>query len=318
MKNMKGIRSRLFRASLYIVGAVIFSGSLFLIMNMLITDQYQSITNDLSTEYHLTDAASRLIAAFNTRVRSVDTASAQTAEQQIQDDKAQITNISAALDRTIVDPQSVASYTGLKNTIGAVIDEVDQGLSSLKQNDLAASSAHYDQANTKYSFVQEAGTRFLIDELKYADGERVRLDAIYHVSVVGNIFALLFISMGCIAYLLWFSGRIARPLVSLADVAQRVANNEEHVDIDQALKEERDEIGSLARSLDIMLRKLFENINVLNATNQEVAKSSNVLVEKNAELAKLNALMVNRELKMVELKKENQALRAQIPTRTPQ
>jgi nitrogen fixation/metabolism regulation signal transduction histidine kinase len=310
--NRNSIRQKLLRASLLIVAALMLSSGAFLAVNLWVTQQYKAISDNLTAEYRLADSASKLIAAYNTRVRSSNTNSTGGAEVELAAAKENIQELTVQLDAAVVDPQSISSYTGLKNTISAVVAEVDAGLASLKGNDLAASSAHYEEANNKYEFVKDTSTALFIDELKYANSARERLDTAYRASVVINLFALLVIGLGCVAYLLSFSNKLAAPLRRLAAVAEKVAAGDTGAVIDDPLRAGDDEIGSLARSLNTMLLILFKNISTLDASNKAIAESSHVLESKNSELERLNTLMIDRELKMIELKKQNEALKIQL------
>ena len=60
-----------------------------------------------------------------------------------------------------------------------------------------------------------------------------------------------------------------------------------------------------------MMITVDKNITRLDTFNKKIAQSAQVLESKNDELGRMNKLMVDRELKMVELKKEIEELKAQ-------
>lgn len=76
-----------------------------------------------------------------------------------------------------------------------------------------------------------------------------------------------------------------------------------------------DEIGDFAKAFDLMRSEVSKNRKKLEEYNQELTSQVNQrtleLKTKLEELEKMNKLMVNRELAMIELKKENEKLKAQ-------
>ncbi len=306
---MKSIRAKLLRASLLIVGALSVTGAAFLVLSIFVVQQYKGISDNLTAEYRLADAASNLIVAYNARERSLNT-DATVAQAQVERAHAEIISLTKFLDGAIKSRESLAAYVGLKNTIDSVVDEVDQGLASIAKEDIESSASHYRAANEKYGFVKDNSVVLFIDELKYADSLQGRINQLYVFSIVIDIVALGAISIGCVLYLLAFSNKIVTPLRKLSTVAQKIAAGDTTTTIGNDLLAGNDEIGSLSQSYKTMIDKLFQNITKLDVSNKEIAQSSHVLTDKNSELEKLNKLMIDRELKMIELKKEIAVLKA--------
>jgi nitrate/nitrite-specific signal transduction histidine kinase len=114
------------------------------------------------------------------------------------------------------------------------------------------------------------------------------------------------------------------PISKITDAAKEVAKGNLDIRIPVA---RRDEIGMLARVFNEMLEKIksyYANLEleVRNKTKEladrviEVKKvddklliSNNALATKIKELEKINTFMIDRELKMTELKKENEQLK---------
>jgi hypothetical protein len=65
-----------------------------------------------------------------------------------------------------------------------------------------------------------------------------------------------------------------------------------------------DEIGSLSKSIHIMVTNLVDSLNKKQQANEEIVKANALREQKTKELEEMNKLMVGRELKMAELKRE--------------
>ena len=114
--------------------------------------------------------------------------------------------------------------------------------------------------------------------------------------------------------------RVFSPLVMLADSAKRIASG----DFSQKVKiRSNDEVGLIATEFNKMSEKLAESYSDLekkvSERTSELQLINNVLVQKEEEATKqfnetlkMNKYMIDRELKMVELKKENQDLKNRI------
>ena len=105
------------------------------------------------------------------------------------------------------------------------------------------------------------------------------------------------------------SKKITQPIVNLRDAAKKIreGNLDTRIDI-----KSHDEIGELANSFNQMAQKLSVYTRELETKVQErtvaLEASKKDLELKLIELEKMNKLMVGRELKMIELKKEIEAL----------
>ncbi|MFA5349461.1 MAG: HAMP domain-containing protein [Candidatus Paceibacterota bacterium] len=140
--------------------------------------------------------------------------------------------------------------------------------------------------------------------------------------------SFLFVIVMAILFTVLFTGRILKPLKQLLDIVQEVGKG--NLDVKAGIKV-RDEIGDLANEFNLMIDKLKtareaiqEEKNILEIkvrarTNelQELAQSldekvkerTKELQERIEELERFHRLTVGRELKMLELKKENEKLR---------
>ena len=72
--------------------------------------------------------------------------------------------------------------------------------------------------------------------------------------------------------------------------------------ISTELTGQKDEVGILSRSFELMVKNIKGMIAKLNDSNNEIELSKKALETGNKELQELNQFMVGRELKMIELK----------------
>lgn len=283
----------------------------FFFINQRVIDEYRSITDVMTTEYTLVNTTSTLVEAFNTRMQSAGTDSTKS-QAAIDDSKKSIAELTAFLDASITDTDSRSSYLGFKASIDNFIIQIDDSLKRFEGGNIQNYYTDFNEANKLYGFVKENGTSLLFSELHYATILRDSIRRTYFLTLLfgtGTFVALLLV---CAVFVLQFATRLILPLRRLAVIAEKVAAGDTSAVIDDSLRAGSDEIGSLARSLHTMLLILFKNISTLDASNRKIAESSHVLESKNEELGRLNTLMIDRELKMVELKKQNEALRIQL------
>jgi methyl-accepting chemotaxis protein len=141
--------------------------------------------------------------------------------------------------------------------------------------------------------------------------------------------SFLFVIVMSILFTVLFTGRILKPLKKLLDVVQEVGTGD--LDVRAKVGIKRDEIGDLAKEFNFMVdrlklaqealqedKKVLE-IKVKARTNEleelntgldeKVKERTRELQERVEELERFHRLTVGRELKMLELKKENEKLR---------
>jgi len=138
-----------------------------------------------------------------------------------------------------------------------------------------------------------------------------------HILIISVAIAILATLIG-----LYISGSISRPLSKLRDAAAEIGKGNLNTQIDLQLN---DEIGQLADSFNKMtadLKNTTTSVDNLNAANQQLQASQQQLEAMNGqlqdeiterkqateEMERFNRLAVGRELRMVELKKQVNAL----------
>lgn len=133
------------------------------------------------------------------------------------------------------------------------------------------------------------------DYLMALNNMRLYIALVSFMAIVGGSIASYF-----------FSRYITRPLKLLQKAALQIKDG----DLDHSIPiSSHDEVGLLANDLEIMRQQLKNRNEKLEESNVTLQKMATDLTTKNDDVQKLNKFMINRELKMVELKKENEALK---------
>lgn len=127
------------------------------------------------------------------------------------------------------------------------------------------------------------------------------------LSVLG-IIGIISLLVGIVAYFL--GQTLVYPLRALRDLAVRIKEGDFKVKADTS---SHDEIGEIALAFNEMAEHLSKYTGDLEA---EVEKRTEEIHKQVTEYEKLNRFMVGREVRMAELKKENEALRS-VPPKAP-
>jgi len=208
------IRVRLLQAFFVVIIALSMTAAGTFLLYSRIIQRYKAITDNMVAEHSLITNAASLISAFNARALSSSSVSAAGEDKKIQDIEANMNSLTHLLDKTIKNQQSVAEYTGLKNTINDVSDEIDKGLAGIANN-TADASAHYTEANRKYVFVQANGASLTFSELQYVASIQKQVNRDYQLSFWTSA-ALFFLAVtGSIVYVIKISKELQDPWVNL-------------------------------------------------------------------------------------------------------
>jgi nitrogen fixation/metabolism regulation signal transduction histidine kinase len=309
-----GIRRKLVAFFLTLL-SILFSVVITLgILHFTLIGRYEQIGTNIFNQNELINATSRLVLSYNV-YRNAPIGSNLEAYDS---NKKAIADIFSLLSVSITSDDSRRSFSGVRNTISKVIEDTDEGIASLQKGDIVGTSAHYDSANRKLDFVRENVADLLLKEINHSaelQDATARIDRI--TSVAGGLLFLIIFAIAIAVALAW-SRQIVDPLLRLDAVTKRISGGDIDADVDRELLEDKDEIGSLARSFDVMIHHLRDNLNILQQSKDEIERSRDsaeglvmdLEVEKDKvqskvnELERMNKLMINRELKMIELKKE--------------
>ncbi len=242
-------------------------------------NKYKAISDNMVSEYHLTDAAFGLITEFNKLAVSNTPASRTTEAVKIRDLKHTIDQIYGTLDASITDSNTKAAYLGLKNTIGALEAEIDAGVVSSGTG--GEQTAHYNKANLLYGFAKEDGNTFLSDELRHVTIIQQQVNRSKTRDFQIGSIAYLAALAGSIIYAIRISRAIVKPIDKLTTAAEQITQGNIDMAISPELLERKDETGRLSNAFNVMLTKLKENIHALN---KEKAGVEQKVIERTEEL----------------------------------
>jgi nitrogen fixation/metabolism regulation signal transduction histidine kinase len=297
---MKSIRFRLLSITLIVIAVLSMTSVGIYIMHMVIVEKYRAVSDNLIVEYKMMAATSDLINAYNEEFRNPNEQSVNA----VKNFKAEISSLTNQLDKTIVNKDSLIAYTGFKNVVADVINQIDTGVKIITGGSVLDASIYYDNANLKYAFVKDDGTQLIFKELQYANTLQTQINTLYQASTAIGGVLILIVTSGSALYMVSFSKKIVDPIQRLEKTAERVAQGDMNAVVDDALLKQGDEIGSLANSFQIMIVNLKNKIQQLGESEKSIQKT-------NEELERFNKLMVGRELKMAEMKKEIEKLKSQ-------
>ncbi|MES2006652.1 MAG: HAMP domain-containing protein [Patescibacteria group bacterium] len=311
---MKSIKGRLLFAFLAVVALLIVTSVAFFGLQVRLTEQYKTVSDTMIAEYRLVDTSAILINAFNTRVKSAGIDSTESIAK-IETAKKQIHDLTLYLDSNIEDTESKSNYIGFKASVETLLRQIDASIVRFEEGSIKDYVSDYNEANKEYGFVRDNGTALVFSQLKYSSSIRDEINRQYLASLYIGGGVLLVLVLGCVFFILQFATRLANPIRNLTLAAQHIAAGKMNFVIEKAVLEETNEIGILARSFLYMERALEDKIAQLDASNKEVTKNADIAINKNTELERLNKLMVDRELRMIELKKQNEALQLQLKSK---
>lgn len=217
--------------------------------------------------------------------------------------KENLLNVIYLLKTRIVSEESKMLLLGVEHTVNMVISECDSGIKEIKANELQNFSEHFAQAHKENEFVQSNTAALLQKELEYLSNTQEKSQQIYTISLIASSIIFISIIFIMIIFARSFSKQLITPIEELTKSVEQVSAGKMDVVIGHKLVDQKDEVGILSRSFEIMVTNINDMIAKLNDSNIQITNSKDALEKGNAELKKLNQFMVDREIKMIELKK---------------
>lgn len=308
---MTSVRIKLLLSFLAIIGILVLLDVGLIATHYGIVQRYERVGNNIFLQFQLIGVTSDLIKAYN-NYRNVATPD-NLREYQALNDK--IEDIFTSLEKSIASDESRTAFIGVENTIRTVTRELDSGVRKIGEGDIVNTAAHYSEANRKFPFVRENTANLILKELEYSQKLQIETRRINTSALqVGGILLIVVVA-GCVLISILLSKNLVTPLAKLTALAKVIADGDLSAKVDDKLLKARDEVGSLANSLNIMITSLRTTIGRLEESNRQTMESNRQALEakealqvKNDELARLNKVFVDRELKMIEMKARIQQL----------
>jgi nitrogen fixation/metabolism regulation signal transduction histidine kinase len=274
-------------------------------------NSFKEISDNMILEYSLIGSSADLIESYNGLIKEIDSKEKITKYNKIHK---KIEETYSKLDETIIYDESKIAYLGLKNSVNDMINECDEGLKAAVQGNYSEISTRYDEANKIYYFVRENTANLLLKELDYA--EQIEGDIVKVQTIVGIVISVLVLVIvtSCVFYSFKFSEKLIFPLSRLTELAKKIAGGKMDLTVEKQLIDQKDEIGSLSNSFNLMVQNLKDKVNESEKARKEIEKINTEIINKSKELERMNKLMVGRELKMAEMKKEMEELKKKQPS----
>jgi methyl-accepting chemotaxis protein len=306
---MQSIRTKILSAFLVVIASLLVIVAYIVVLHFTVVAKYQTVVDNMAMEYKLITVTTNLVQAYNEYTKNPADTEKINAYATFHKD---IENTIASLDTRIKSKDSIIVFTGLKNTIKNVVSECDSGVAASQKGNTAGLSSHYELAYSRNEFVRENTSKLILSELDYMQVLQKDIDQTHLASIVVGSVLVILISIMCIIYAQTLSKNLIQPLQNLDTLTKRIAEGDMAADVDEKLLKGNDEVGSLANSFNTMIKTLRENIKKIVDSNSLIAEAQKGVEAKNHELEEINKFMVNRELRMMELKKENEQLKEKL------
>ncbi len=283
---MRSIRTKLSISFLVIIGILLALGFLFAIMHLTLIKQYRDVTTNMIGEHRLTEVSTELVNLFIPFAKSVNDKTLQTQYDTL---RAQIAALFSNLDVATMNKASRVAYLGLKSTINALLAEIDAGITAVKKGDVSGIGATYDAALRQSYFATANTGTLILSDLQYTEQlqEIIAKNELVGEVIGGALFLLA--AAGAAIYSLSFSRQLVAPLGKLTKLAKDVAGGNLDLSVDRDLLDEKDEVGSLAQSFDVMMQSLRSTIRALDTEKKGVEKK---IIQRTRELQEEQAQLI--------------------------
>lgn len=290
-----------------IIGLTVFLSSFIVFAFLNIEDKYRAISDNMILEYRITETFSKLVDGYASLLQNPSNTASQNQYNEASKD---LDSIFIELDRAITISDIKDQYLIVKNMSMSIKAECDQSLKNLSANDFSQGAGIYDRAIRSKDFVKENTTNLILKELKYSMELQKSLSSLRRFTLISSIILIIVIVSGSGFFAFSFSNKLSDPIVDLTKTTENISKGNLDSKVSDRLLKEEGEIGTLSNSFNVMVQTLKNKIDEINKSKVELEKSNEEIKKSNQELENVNKIMVGRELKMIELKKEIETLRA--------
>ena len=291
---MNSIRSKIiigFSWIVFIFALLILS---IFVININLSNGYKKINNNVIYEQSLRDDIQSLIEisynSFNTKDYSLYYKKLEN-----------IKNTESSLDLIFasdsnVNKETILAYRSLKNSLNIVINEIENNKLALEKNgSIVGVSKSIQDTFAKFEFVKQNITNLLILETKNIvlvtqETDKYQNSFIFYITITITIIIII-----VIIFIVIFSRKITKPITYLSEISKKISAGDLNTPIDEKIIKEKDEIGYLADSFNLMIVKLREKINDFNISNKKLLQSN--LDLQDAQKATINILEDTEESK---------------------
>jgi signal transduction histidine kinase/HAMP domain-containing protein len=285
---MKSIKTKIITAFLVVIVMMITIVISVIIINYNLLNKYQQINENIIYEQELKDNIFLLIeesyqgfntgdySKYNSRIEKI-----RNAEEKLDINFSQIN----------VDQETKLAYRSIKNSLNSVVN----GIEKIKNNNssILGISTLFQDSIEKFEFVKQNVSNLLVLETKNIakitqDINEQQTSIIFFIGIVTFLIILLLIIFSLI-----FSKKITNPIINLSEIARKISEGNLSLSIDKDLLDNKDELGSLAKSFNLMIIKLREKIVAFEDSNRELDLKVKEITDNNLELENNKTVIIN-------------------------
>ncbi len=207
------MRSKIFRAFLTTIVALAISEAFLIGAHFIIAEKYARISDNLVSEYMLTEKTSSLVESFYDLIQySNDRKRLEAWQANLRS----LEELIAKLDANLAYGSSWPVYVGVKNTVNTVVDDVNKGVADLSAGKFTEVTALYLKAAKDRDFVRDNACNLLLKELSGVEAAREDMNKTRFWSEVTGIALFLAVLIGSLIYSSRFAKKISGPPDALA------------------------------------------------------------------------------------------------------
>lgn len=254
-------------------------------------DRYTHINESIVYEQKFKDDAWPLVQDWYNGIKSHD-------YSEYEARLASIAAVRSVLDSKLsaadVSQEAKLTYRSANNSLDAIVKDIEAARERWeRQGDITDVTKIFYEANVKLESVKQNISNLLLIETENiatvtqnVQKQQAAFSWFFGISISAIILLAVLLS--------WiFSRRLTNPLISLSETARRISKESLLLGVNQELLKRQDEIGSLSRSFDLMVKNLQEKIGALEVSGQTLDKKVKEISASNRELEETKTAMVN-------------------------
>ncbi len=240
-----------------VIAALIIAEAFFIVAFFSITEKYRQITDNLISEYELSQNSTALVNSFYDLIQYSND---QERVKTLKNTQDKLQGLLAKLDVRLAGTDSWTAYLGTKNTINVVINDVKSGIDDNLAGNYSQVTEDYLTIVKYNNFVKDNISGLLLKELGGMEAAQADLENIKFWSALCGIILFAIVVAGSIVYAILFSKKIAAPLQRLGEFAKNINGGNFEKKLDDGFKEENNDLAPLAESLEAISRTLKNDI----------------------------------------------------------
>lgn len=288
---MRSIKYKIIAAFLTVIASMILLAGLVIIVNFNLINKYARINDNIVYEQALKDDVWLVIQDWYGGIKSHNYTDYQ---KRLED----INNVKKILDLKLsaddVSQETKLTYRSVNNSLAVIIKDIEAAKEKWESSgDMVGVTEVFNDTNLKLDFVKQNISNLLLIETKNIAvlTKDIQQERTLIITIFGIIiFIIAFLS---IIFSVFLARKITNPIIFLSEAAQRISKEDLALGVDKELIGREDEIGSLSRSFDLMVKNLQEKIAALETSSLDLAKKMGEVSASNKELEETKTAMVN-------------------------